>query len=133
MLIRLDAPGVRDFDKTLFSYAEDLDLSLSVLEAGSRIRYVPAAVVTHFEGASHRKAGGESLRFYLGTRNLLRVDARHARWYHWISLGPMIAVDVIGRYVVASLLRGDFAAVGAVLRGAWDSYAGGRHEIEEAR
>jgi GT2 family glycosyltransferase len=130
MLIRLDAPGVRDFDKSLFSYAEDLDLSLSVLEAGSRIRYVPGAVVMHFEGASHRKAGGESLRFYLNTRNLLRVDARHARWYHWITLGPMIAVDVIGRYVVASLLRGDFDAAVAVLRGARDSFAGGEHRIE---
>lgn len=130
MLIRLDAPGVRDFDATLFSYAEDLDLSLSVLRAGSRIRYVPEAVVMHFEGASHRKAGGESLRFYLGTRNLLRVDARYARWYHWITLGPMIAIDVIARYVVASLLRGDFKAARAVLRGAWDSLAGGRHDIE---
>jgi GT2 family glycosyltransferase len=130
MLIRLDAPGVRDFDKSLFSYAEDLDLSLSVLEAGSRIRYVPEAIVMHFEGASHRKAGGESLRFYLNTRNLLRVDARHAPWYHWITLAPMIAVDVIARYVVASLLRGDFAAAAAVVRGAWDSFAGGRHDIE---
>jgi GT2 family glycosyltransferase len=130
MLIRLDAPGVRDFDKSLFSYAEDLDLSLSVLEAGSRIRYVPEAIVMHFEGASHRKAGGESLRFYLSTRNLLRVDARHARWSHWITLGPMIAVDVIGRFVVVSLLRGDFSAAIAVLQGAWDSFAGGRHSIE---
>lgn len=130
MLIRLDAPGVRDFDATLFSYAEDLDLSLSVLEAGSRIRYVPGAVVMHFEGASHRKAGGESLRFYLNTRNLLRVDARHARWYHWITLAPMLAVDVIGRYVVASLLRGDSRAAGAVIRGAGDSIVGGRHPIE---
>jgi hypothetical protein len=133
MMIRLDAPGVRDFDATLFSYAEDLDLSLSVLEAGSRIRYVPEALVWHFEGSSHRKAGGESLRFYLSARNLLRVDARHARWYHWISLGPMIVVDVIGRWVVVSLLRGDLPAAAAVLRGAWDSFAGGRHRIEDSR
>lgn len=133
MLIRLDAPGVRDFDATLFSYAEDLDLSLSVLEAGSRIRYVPDAIVWHYEGASHRKAGGEALRFYLNTRNLLRVDARHARWYHWITLGPMIAVDVVGRYLAATLLRGDVRAVVAVLRGTWDAIAGGRHPIEGSK
>ena len=130
MLIRLGAPGVRDFDASFFSYAEDLDLSLNVLDAGSRIRYVPEAIVWHYEGASHRKAGGEALRFYLNTRNLLRTDARHARWYHWITLGPMIAVDVIGRFVVVALLRGDVAAAGAVLRGAWDAASGGKHTIE---
>ncbi len=130
MLIRLDAPGVRDFDASFFSYAEDLDLSLSVLDAGSRIRYVPEAIVWHYEGASHRKAGGEALRFYLNTRNLLRTDARHARWYHWITLGPMIAVDVIGRFVIVALLRGDLPAAAAVFRGAGDAISGGRHPIE---
>lgn len=98
MLIRLDAPGVRDFDRSLFSYAEDLELSLSVLQAGARIRYVPQAVATQVEGAGRGKAGGEPQNWYLETRDLLRVDARYARWYHWITLGPMVALDAIGRF-----------------------------------
>src|SRR5262249_9034321 len=118
------------FDESLFSYAEDLDLSLRVREMGRRIRYVPAAVVRHFEGASHRKAGGQALRFYLNTRNVLRVVARHARWYHWITLGPMLAVDVVGRFCAVAVRDRDPSAFRAVLRGAWHAMSGGRHPIE---
>ncbi len=131
LLVDLGAIGAEPiFDESLFSYAEDLDLSLRVREAGRRIRYVPSAVVRHFEGASHRKAGGQALRFYLNTRNLLRVDARHARWYHWITLAPMLAVDVVGRFCAVAVRDRDPAAFRGVLRGAWHSMSGGRHSIE---
>jgi hypothetical protein len=131
LLLDLDAVGREPvFDASLFSYAEDLDLSLRIRRTGRRIRYVPGAVVHHFEGASHRKAGGQALRFYLNTRNLLRVDARHARWYHWITLGPMLAVDVVGRFCAVAIRDRDFAAFQAVLRGAWHATTGGRHAIE---
>lgn len=132
LLVRLDAVDGDPFDASLFSYAEDLDLSLRLRAAGGRIRYVPDALVWHHEGSSHRRAGGQALRFYLTTRNLLRVVARHARWYHWPVLGPSLAVDVIGRYAVACALAGDWDALGAVFRGAWDAVAGGRHAIERA-
>ncbi len=121
LLIRLDAITGDCFDHSLFSYAEDLDLSLRVRSLGSRLRYVPEALVWHYDGSSHRRAGGQSLRFYLGTRNLLRVLARHAHWYHWVTLGPLVAVDVIGRYCVASIRNGDFASVAAVMRGVRDA------------
>jgi GT2 family glycosyltransferase len=130
MLIDLSVVRGPIFDASLFSYAEDLDLSLRVRESGRRIRYVPAALVHHFEGASHRKAGGQSLRFYLNTRNLLRVVARHARWYHWMTLAPMLATDVIGRFCFIALRDRDWRAFGAVLRGATDAVLGGRHAIE---
>ena len=130
LLVDLDVVGEPLFDASLFSYAEDLDLSLRVRELGRRIRYVPAAVVRHFEGASHRKAGGQALRFYLNTRNLIRVDARHARWYHWITLAPMLAVDVVGRFCAVAVRDRDPAAFRAVLRGAWHAMSGGRHPIE---
>jgi GT2 family glycosyltransferase len=126
LLVRLDAIQGDCFDGSLFSYAEDLDLSLRVRSLGGRIRYVPDAVVWHYDGSSHRRAGGQSLRFYLGTRNLLRVLARHARWYHWVTLGPLVTIDVIGRYCVASLRNGDLASVRAVMRGAWDSMESSR-------
>jgi GT2 family glycosyltransferase len=130
LLVDLRAIADPIFDASLFSYGEDLDLSLRVRESGRRIRYVPAALVRHFEGASHRKAGGESLRFYLNTRNVLRVTARHARWYHWITLAPMLATDVIGRFCFIALRDRDWGAFGAVLRGATDAFIGGRHPIE---
>jgi GT2 family glycosyltransferase len=131
LLVDLDAvDNAPVFDETLFSYAEDLDLSLRVRENGRRIRYVPAAVVRHFEGASHRKAGGQALRFYLNTRNVLRVVARHARWYHWITLAPMLTVDVVGRFCAVAVRDRDAAAFRAVLRGAWHAMSGGHHPIE---
>jgi GT2 family glycosyltransferase len=130
LLVRLDAVPGDPFDASLFSYAEDLDLSLRLRRDGWRVRYAPDAVVWHHEGSSHRKAGGEGLRFYLNTRNLLRVVARHTRWYHWITLGPSLLVNVVGRSVVAALLAGDRAAARAVVRGAWHAIVGGRHTIE---
>lgn len=131
ILVDLNAVGPGPlFDASLFSYAEDLDLSLRVRHMGGRIRYVPAAVVRHFEGSSHRRAGGQALRFYLNTRNLLRVVARHARWYHWITLAPMLAIDVVGRFSAVAIRDRDLAALVAVWRGAWHSMTGGRHAIE---
>jgi GT2 family glycosyltransferase len=131
VLVDLNAVGSGPlFDASLFSYAEDLDLSLRVRKNGGHIRYVPGAVVRHFEGSSHRQAGGQALRFYLNTRNLLRVVARHARWYHWITLAPMLWIDVIGRFSAVAIRDRDPAALVAVCRGAWHAMTGGRHAIE---
>ncbi|MGH2901093.1 MAG: glycosyltransferase [Solirubrobacteraceae bacterium] len=133
MLVAIDAlHGENAFDPSLFAYAEDLDLSLRVRRDGRRIRYVPAAHAWHFEGSSHRFARGQSLRLYLATRNSLRVAARHARWYHWITLAPMLSVDVVGRFAAVALRDRDVRAFAAVLRGALHAITGGRHPIEPA-
>ena len=125
-------PDVGPFDSSLFTYAEDLDLSLRLRRAGLRLRYVPQAVVRHFEGGGHRRAGGQPVRWYLNTRNLLRVSARHARWYHWITLAPMLAVDVVARYAAVALRDGDLAGAAAVFRGARDAFTGGSLPVERA-
>jgi GT2 family glycosyltransferase len=131
VLVRLDAlRGESPFDPSLFAYAEDLDLSRRVRARGERIRYVPQAVVRHFEGSSHRGSAGQSLRFYLATRNSLRVAARHARWFHWPILAPMLAVDAVGRFAAVALRNGDWRAFVAVLRGALHAFTGGRHPVE---
>lgn len=133
LLVRLDACERPLFDSALFAYAEDLDLSLRVRRRGHRIRYVPEAIAWHYEGSSHRAAGGQALRFYLDTRNLLRVVSRHARWFHWPVLAPMLAVNVVGRYCYVAVRNGDYDALRAVLRGAWHALVGGRHAIEPVR
>ena len=132
LLLRLDAVSDPVFDPTLFSYAEDLDLSLRLRKAGRRIRYVPEARVWHFAGASHRRVGGQALRWYLNTRNVLRVAARHARWYHWPILGPMLWINVVARFCAVSLRNGDLVAFAATLRGALHAMTGSRHAIERA-
>jgi len=134
LLVRLDAlPTDSDvFDASLFAYAEDLDLSRRMRRAGLRIRYVPRALVWHFVGSSHRRPGGQALRFYLSTRNQLRVAARHARWYHWVTLAPMLAIDVVGRFGAVAIRNGDFGAFRAVLRGMLHAITGGKHPVESA-
>ena len=132
LLVKLDAIGDDLFDTSLFSYAEDLDLSIRVHRDRYRIRYVPGAIVRHFEGSSHRRAGGQALRFYLNTRNLLRVNARHARWYHWPTLAPLLAIDVVGRLSMVALRDRDWSAFAAVWRGVAHAVTGGRDPIERA-
>lgn len=131
VLVRLDVlQSVGGFDERLFAYCEDLDLSLRVRAAGHRIRYVPDATLWHLEGVSHRRAGGQSLRIYLHVRNTLRVLSRHARWYHWVTLGPAYLVDTVGRFVAVSVRDRDPAGVAAVVRGVAHACIGGRHPIE---
>jgi GT2 family glycosyltransferase len=130
LLMRLAACEPPVFDPSLFAYAEDLDLSLRLRKKGHRIRYVPEAIVWHYEGSSHRAAGGQSLRFYLGTRNLLWVVSRHAQWYHWPMLAPMLVMNVVGRFCIVALRDRDVGALAGVLRGAWHAVVGGRHAIE---
>jgi GT2 family glycosyltransferase len=112
------------FDETLFAFGEDLDLSLRTLRDGGRILYVPAAVAWHVDGGSHQDSDSGARRFYLSTRNTIRVVRRHARWYHWPLLGPSLAVDVVGRYCVATLRRGEWRACVAVLCGALHAVTG---------
>jgi GT2 family glycosyltransferase len=124
LLVRLDAFDGDLFDASLFAYAEDLDLSLRARRARCRIRYVPEALVWHYEGSSHRKSGGQALRFYFNTRNVLRVSARHARWYHWITLGPSLAIDLVGRLAAVAVRDRDMPALGGVARGVVDAVIG---------
>jgi GT2 family glycosyltransferase len=133
LLVRLGAVPGPLFDESLFSYAEDLDLSLRLRRMGHRIRFVPDGRVLHFEGASHRRTGGQALRVYLNTRNVMRVAARHARWYHWSTLAPALLIDLLGRYAAIAVRDRDPGSFAAVWRGALDAVTGGRHAIERTR
>lgn len=118
MLVRVAAlADIGPFDESLFAYGEDLDFSLKARAAGYRARYVPGAVVTHLEGVSHVKAGGQALRVYLHHRNLLRVLRRHARWFHWITIAPVFLVDSVARHLFLRVRARDAAGVRAVFAG----------------
>jgi hypothetical protein len=129
LLLRLEACAPPEFDASLFAYAEDLDLSLRMRAKGYRIRFVPEATMWHHEASSHRGQRGQSLRFYLSTRNLLRVVSRNARWYQWPVLAPMLAVNVVGRFGAVALRNGDISGARAVLLGAWDAMASGNGPV----
>ncbi len=94
-------------DESLFAYAEDTDYSLRVRARGGRLVYVPAARIWHREGFASKTNLGNPKRIYYGTRNQLRVFARHARPWHWLTLAPAFAVNWIGRFVLLALIRRD--------------------------
>jgi GT2 family glycosyltransferase len=120
-------------DESLFGYSEDLDWSLRFRRAGYRLRYVPDAVIWHREGFGYQKLGGQALRMYLMTRNTLRVLGRHAKWYHWITLGPSFLVNHLARWTYLTLVRdNDRKSLGAMYRGVWHALTGGRDAIEPA-
>ena len=70
----IEAAGL--FDEELFLYAEDLDWSLRIREAGFAVVYVPAARVRHRVSAAAGGAGSPTTSYY-ETRNMLAVVERH--------------------------------------------------------
>ena len=130
LLMRLSAIPGAPFDESLFAYAEDLDLAIRIRESGLRVRYTPRANGWHFANSSHRGEQGRELRSYLNTRNLLRVNARHARWYHWPVLFPVLLVNVVLRFCALAIRDSDSVVLQAVLRGAWHALRGGLHPVE---
>ena len=70
----IEAAGL--FDEELFLYAEDLDWSLRIRQAGFAIVYVPAARVRHRVSAAAGGAGSPTTSYY-ETRNMLAVVERH--------------------------------------------------------
>ncbi|MEM3486562.1 MAG: glycosyltransferase family 2 protein [Candidatus Methanomethyliaceae archaeon] len=79
---------VGGFDESLFMYAEDSDLSYRLLKAGWMIFYEPQAVVWHHEAWTTKRTIGKEWGLRLCIRNILRVHAKHARWYHKLTFYP---------------------------------------------
>jgi N-acetylglucosaminyl-diphospho-decaprenol L-rhamnosyltransferase len=72
------------FDEGFFMYSEELDLCRRAVDAGWQVVYLPAAVVTHYEGkSSEQVVAARHIRFHSS-----RV--RYVRKYH----GPLAAAAV---------------------------------------
>ncbi|MGI8905140.1 MAG: glycosyltransferase family 2 protein [Candidatus Sumerlaeaceae bacterium] len=111
----VDKIGLLDND--LFIYNEDTDYSIRITRAGYRIRYVPDAILWHREGYDSRRASGQRRRIHLVTRNILRVHAKHRRWYHLLTFVPFFAFRWIGLSGGYALVRRDFATAAGILAG----------------
>jgi GT2 family glycosyltransferase len=114
------------FDERFFAYAEDADLALRARAAGARIVFVPWARVRHQVGATFRRTTGEASRYRLATANLLRLERKHARWYHWPTFVAWFGVRWILFVTAKSLLRGEWRTAAAVWRGLLDGASGRR-------
>ena len=131
LLLRVRAlPDIGMFDTSLFGYAEDLDLSLRAGEQGWTILFVPASRVSHQEGVTHKRVGGQALRQYLTARNVIRVLGRHLPRYAWPLAAAMFLVDHIGRFVAVGIRDRDARAIAATFKGTMHAFTGGHHAIE---
>ncbi len=94
------------FDESYFMYAEDIDLCWRAHQAGWKVLYVPAAVVTHLQGVSTARHPYRMLVAH--HRSTYRFALRTSRGWHRATL-PGVAV-VLG-------LRLVLTCAGRALRG----------------
>jgi GT2 family glycosyltransferase len=109
--------SVGRFDERFFAYAEDADLALRARAARFRIVYVPWARVRHQVGATIRRTSGEASRLRLATANLLRLERKHARWYHWPSFIAWFGSRWLAYLTLRHAIRTDLWTIRELWRG----------------
>jgi GT2 family glycosyltransferase len=114
----IDAAGL--LDEELFLYAEDVEWSLRIREAGFAVVYVPEARVRHRVSSAAGGAGSPTTNYY-ETRNMLAVVERYRplpRGLTGVRRGLVVAPRVL-------LAAHRPASAWAALRG-WRDYRRGR-------
>ncbi len=61
---------VKGFDERFFMYAEDIDLSYRILQAGFKVYYYPGTSILHFKGESTQKSSPLYARHFFGAMEL---------------------------------------------------------------
>ena len=114
----IEAAGL--LDEELFLYAEDLEWSLRIREAGFAVVYVPEARVRHRVSSAAGGAGSPTTVYY-ETRNMLAVVERYRPLPRGLA-GARRGLVVAPRVVLAARRP---ASAWAALRG-WRDYRRGR-------
>jgi GT2 family glycosyltransferase len=106
LAIRRDVfESVGGFDKELFMYLEDVDLSWRLRLLGLRVLYVPGSKVMHKSGITRMKTTDIQ---YLFNRNRLRMILKNYSLGSLISIVPRYLLLQVGLVIwVISRLRGD--------------------------
>ncbi len=114
----IEAAGL--LDEELFLYAEDLEWSLRIREAGFAVVYVPEARVRHRVSSATGGAGSPTTSYY-ETRNMLAVVERYRPLPRGLT-GVRRGLVVTPRVLLAARRP---ASAWAALRG-WRDYRRGR-------
>lgn len=103
------------FWEKLFAYYEEVDLALRARKLGIPLIIVPAARVYH-RGWRGFRSGLTPISAELKARNLLLVFRRHARWYHYPLLSPLLCALLLGSVSIYAWRR-DWQVMRALGRG----------------
>ena len=94
---------VGKLDEKFFIYGEDADWCLRASRAGYELVYVPSSKIWHKVSTS----SGGNLSWFKNWNKLksqLRLMARYAKWYHWLTIPFGLAINIIKSFT--SLRRG---------------------------
>jgi GT2 family glycosyltransferase len=95
MLVRREViERVGKLDEKFFIYGEDADLCLRASRAGYELVYAPSSMIWHKVSAS----SGGNLSWFKNWNKLksqLRLMARYAKWYNWMTIPFGLAFNVL--------------------------------------
>lgn len=86
MFSRTCYEAVGEWDESFFLYSEETDFCLRAGDAGWRTRFVPDAVVVHYEGGSGRNATTHQMLVLNRVRLYARRHSRAAAWLYWCAM-----------------------------------------------
>jgi GT2 family glycosyltransferase len=81
-------------DEQYYIYGEDVDLCIRASRSGYKSVYVPSSRVWHKLSAS-TKGHLSWFKNWNKLESQLRLMARYARWYHWLTIPVAMPVDII--------------------------------------
>jgi GT2 family glycosyltransferase len=128
-LRRAALEAVGGFDEAFFAYHEEVDWCTRARAAGWRVRYTPAAVVTH---TGRGAAGGPAavrIRKYFAARNSILFARKHATWLQGTKLAGFLAMS-LPLQLLWHWPRGTADEVWLKFRGVRDALTGRRPPFE---
>lgn len=107
-------------DERYFIYGEDVDFSFRAQKAGYKVMFEPQSFIWHKVTAA---TGGGLTTFKIRLRisGNFRFFAAHAKWYHWITMLPMIFLKTI-LFIFTRVIRLDIKSLNAVRKGFLESF-----------
>jgi len=92
---------VGKLDESYFIYGEDADWCIRASRAGFKLLYVPSSVIWHKVSSS----SGGNLSWFKNWNKLksqLRLMARYAKWYNWLTIPFGMFINIVAGAVSAS-------------------------------
>ena len=102
-------------DPDYFLYSEEVDWCYRAAKAGYKIIGVPKSKIWHKISSSTGGTNSPLSAYYI-TRNRILFMRKHARIYHWLTLPPFFAMDILKSLLSCAKYR-DMKRARAIIKG----------------